>query len=340
MNKKVAFGCCGIGLLLVGGVIAAVLAVILLGPVATLKPRETAAAVGPERILSMDFDREAGVLYYVLERVGGNALLRHALATDEREVIHTQSPHAVSWVSVSRRGTVFVLDSGNNPFDLPWVKMTTPAHIVELQRTTVVGTIPILSPTALSQKVSRQDRTPESTANGCAMVVADSVTQTPLGVDRVDRVLRLSGAKVPSRAPAGGNAFVPKFLVLGSSSAPDVAVSVEGCGVELFQRFAARAVRENLSHLNEAVIADTLASRDALVAHKSADFTFKSVSKGLGYFNFPCEKYYDQIAWGRSKYNMGSCAQGIIGFAQSYDVFTPDGDFLYYRWRGIYRMSR
>jgi hypothetical protein len=339
VNRRTVFGCCGCsaGLLLVVGVLAVVaLAFSLAGPIGTLKPTETAVVVGPEHILAMDYDREAGIVYFVLHRGEGNVLVRRLLATGEQDVLHTQSSHTVSWVSLSRRGSVFVFDSGNNPFDLPWVNPTTPRQIVELRGTTVVGTITILSPTELSQRVTQADRTPESVAKGCEMAVADSEIQTPLGVDRVGRVLRLAGKK-PS---PGDDALVPRFLVLGSGTTPSFAVTAEDCGVDLFRRFAAQAVATNLSHLNESVLADTASSPGVLVADKTRAFTFRSVSKGLGYFNFPCEKYYDQVAWGGKRYNMGSCAQGIMGFPQSYDVFTPDGDFLYFRWRGIYRVGK
>jgi hypothetical protein len=338
MNRKVVFGGCGCGavLLLCGVFVAVAIVASLSGRSGTIKPAESAVAVGSETILAMDYDREAGDVYFVLNRGDGNVLLRHDLATSEQETLHTQGSNTASWVSLSRRGTVFVLDSGNNPFDLSWVTTTTPRRIVELRGTDVVRTITILSPTALSQRVTQADRTPESVTRGCEMAVAGSATQTPLGVDRADRVLRLAGKK----SSASDNIFVPRFLVLGSDTAAAVAVAVADCGPELFRPFAARMVSDNLSRLNETVIADTLASQGALVADRSRGFALESVSKGLGFFNLPCEKYYDQIAWGGKRYNMGSCAHGIMGVPQSYDVFTPEGDFLYYRWRGVYRMAR
>lgn len=108
----------------------------------------------------------------------------------------------------------------------------------------------------------------------------------------------------------------------------------------MFQPFHDRLLSQNLSRLNETVVSDTEEDGTALVIDRGMEFAFRPAPKGLGFYNFPCEKYYGEVAWGSAKMDMGSCAQGIICFPQSFDVFTGEGDFIYHRWRGVYRMSR
>lgn len=341
---KKALGCLAVPLLLLGGFIAFLLIASLLRTRGFVEPKETAVVAGGSMILSMDYDRETNVLYSIRQERERNVLVRHDLGTGQERILHAQSPGAVGWVSISRRGTVYVIDRGDNPHDLHWKETTKPPTIVELKGARLVDTLPILTPTKLFEKSGQEKKARESIAAGCAAFIGDSAAQAPLGIDRIDRIVRAHTAKAADEREALLErmpfVYSPRFLVLSSEAGPDVVVTAEDCGVETFQRFHDRLLSRNLSKLNETIISDTEGDGKALVADRGMDFAFRSVRKGFGYYNFPCERYYGEVAWGGSKMDMGSCAQGIIGFPQSFDVFTADGDFIYHRWRGVYRMSR
>lgn len=343
-DLKKVLGCLAVPLLLLGGFIAFLVIASLLRTRRFVEPKETAVVTGASRILSVDYDRETNVLYFIREQRDGNVLFRLDLATGEERILHVQSPGAVGWVSVSRRGTVYVLDRGDNPYDFHWKETTQPLTILELKGATVVQTLPILTPTTLFEKSGQEKKARASIVAGCAAFTADSAAQAPLGIERIDRIVKALTAEAAEEREAllekTPFVYLPRFLVLSSEAGPDVAVRVEDCGVEMFERFHDRLLSQNLSRLNEAVVSDTEEDGKALVTDRGMDFAFRSVRKGFGYYNFPCERYYGEVAWGGSKMDMGSCAQGIIGFSQSFDVFTADGDFIYHRWRGVYRMSR
>jgi hypothetical protein len=361
MMKKIAHGCLVAAVALpLGGLVVLFVAGFISGLVYT-KPEETTVATAAAMVLSMDYDRDTESIYYVdAPEIGGPEtdrmkIVRHDGAT--AQVLREQTRGVVGWVSVSRRGTLYVLDLGDNWDDTPWVKTAIPPTILEMDGTRVVRTIPILNPTLLLKRVGQEERTRETITSACVAAIEASSSQTPLGIASATSFLRSLGTAEREKEEAlltkTPIVFLPKFLVLGSADGPEVAVSGEDCGVEAFRGFQDRLLRENLSRINEAAVADTEEAQKALdqggrggwayVVDKKGDFALRSVPKGpLEYYlyNFPCERYYDQIKWGWSRMNMGSCSGGVTGVPESFDVFTAAGDFIYFRYRGVYRLSK
>jgi hypothetical protein len=136
-EKKVVLGCLGAGCLFTGGFFALVAIVTMFG--ARPPQTETAVAAGEFRVASMDYDKETDALYFIKESKDDrvpkpdDVLVRRDLATGEERVLFTECARTLQWLSVSRRGSLFVLIDGCNPLDNPRVKTIAPPKIVELE---------------------------------------------------------------------------------------------------------------------------------------------------------------------------------------------------------------
>jgi hypothetical protein len=208
-----------------------------------------------------------------------------------------------------------------------------------------VRSIPVLTNEMLIKRSGREWSS-DASITGCAAAIADSTSQTPLGIESSKWVVDYYSLRVPEVIEALRKTIrfdrVPRYLVLGSRTGGDVAVHVGDCGIGIFQQYHDRLFQQNLSRLNEAVIADTARDPDAVMVDRGRGFVYRRARKPFGYYvyNLPCERYYSQIVWGRAKLEMGSCPDGIYGFPESYDAFTASGDFVYYRRSGVYRLSK
>jgi hypothetical protein len=347
--KKVVLGCLGAGCLFTGGFFALVAIVTSLG--ARPPQTETAIAAGEFRVAAMDYDRETDALYFIKESKDDRVpkpddiLVRRDLATGEERVLFSECAGTLRWLSVSRRGSLFVLVHECTGHDDPRAKTSAPPRIVELEGTRVVRSIPVLTNEMLIKRSGREWSS-GAIITGCAAAIADSTRQTPLGIESSKWVVDYYSLRVPEVIEALRKSIrfdhVPRYLVLGSRAGPDIAVHVGDCGIGIFQQYHDRLFQQNLSRLNEAVIADTARDPDARIVDKGRDFVLRRAWTAFGryVYDLGCEGHYSQIVWGRAKLDMGSCSDGIDGFPESYDAFTASGDFIYYRWSGVYRLSK
>lgn len=316
------------------------------------EPRETTVVevwekdrIAP-RIVSIDYDPDDNVVYFVEYRGDHNVLARYHLDTEVRETLHVQGRLPAGWLSLSKRGTVFVLDVGDNPHELPWTETARPRMILELEDTTVVNSYPLLTEKDLIERSGRDERARDAIEIGCQNAIDASSSQVPLGLQRMNRIRR-PGTREEKRQReelmAGlPFAFVPRFVILSSDGAGDAVLAAETCGVGVFQHLRDGIFSNNLSRLNVQLVSQTDADPEASLIDSSRSLSLRDApgSFGLGYiFREGCAWQYDQLKWGSSKMNMGSCVHGINALPESFDVYTPEGDLLYLRVTGIHRLS-
>ena len=72
----------------------------------TVQAKESTVIQGVFHVLSLDYEPESNALYYIYSQKDENILVRYDLDTGRQQALHSQSPHAVGWVSVSNSGTV------------------------------------------------------------------------------------------------------------------------------------------------------------------------------------------------------------------------------------------
>jgi hypothetical protein len=351
--KKVLLGCVGGGCLVVLGVLVVLF---IIGHNATGRAgEETAIVTGEFRAQSMDFDRKANAVYLVEQKQsepeGEDLLVRLDLATGQKEVLYNARESSLEWVSVSRRGTVFLLDGGTKPLRTLRSEAPMEPRILELEGARVVRSIPVLTEAKLKQQGGRETSQGDSAAAGCAAAIAGATTQTPLGIQPIDFIPTAAAPDGAKRREVLRKTtdilFLPRFLVLGSAQRAEVAVQAQDCGFEAFQRFHEQLFDQNLSTINDAVIRVTETARPdqtTFFIDSERDFMFRSVREWdplSSLKNSSCEKQHDEVAWGRyERVNMGKCAHGVLGFPESYHAFTAEGDFLYRRWAGVFTLSR
>lgn len=306
-------------------ILAVVVVLVIIGAMSSppAGPQHEEKILGQDRMEVFDLDPAKKVMYYlagVSSDAGVNTeklyLHKFDMTTKQKTDIDMNIPYSLAtltWLSITKSGTVLVLDDGENPNNLSWKEANKPM-LLEYNDTGKIASYEIMNPVIEVQEKKNID---------CANIAATLATATNRQFAGIKKV---------------NNTFIPVMAIIETVEGTKQAYYLPNCNPESLAQFKNEFFEKNISVLNQSVFVDTAAAPDMLWADTKNNFTFKSEKKKFTTLETGCEKYYGLVEWNGKKINMGSCIHGLLGVANSGHIFY-EGNPIYMKKDGVYMLT-
>ncbi len=253
-----------------------------------------------------------------------NYLMKYNLNTKERSVVFSDfytAYNQMPWFQVLDDYSILLYDNGY--YDNKSSEQIRNARIIILKDNKIIDSIPVVSGLDLRLKSPppKGIEMGEEVGYSTAQILKEATNFRPIAYNEVYKLRFRSNPEI-----------APKYLLINYKN-EDFALDINRCHDSIFLKYKDKFA-PNLAPFNSNVSGKR--SKKEIVYQD--DFKIVNKSKGIGYYNFPCEKYYHILYWKDKKKVYESCARGYFEFPVSMNIISNDGHILYRKSKGIFKV--